>query len=133
MELISSAEVKAFLKANVFEYTATQPKLCFPIIQRIHYKIKLGIDFENINVADLSVINGHHRYICLLLAGKTVGINPWASPSNIAQYKWGDIEMDEHDWESIYTIGQHNKKDAQRIGLNVDIFDILIKSSPNNA
>lgn len=127
MELISIDELKHFLQSNKFDLNATQSKLCFPIIQRIYYKMTLGIDFENINVDNSSIINGHHRYICSLLSKKTIKINPWSSPSEISQYEWADVEVDENDWESISTIKEHNSKDAQRTGCKVEVFNILLE------
>ena len=132
MKLISIDELKAFLKSGEFKFIPTQSKLCLPIIQRIHYKMKLGIDFESISVHESLIVNGHHRYISSLLAGIETEIKPWALPADTLHYNWENIELDENDWESIYTIGQHNKRDAQRTGHSIEIFDILIKSSPNN-
>jgi hypothetical protein len=125
MESISLEDLKEFLKSNKFELQPTQTRLCFPIIKRIYNKMAIGVEFENINVDDLLLINGHHRYICSLLLQKTVGKNLWKSPSQITTYQWAEIDIDSKDWESIEIIRRHNFKDALRNSMDIRLFEGL--------
>jgi len=89
METISMDELKQFLKYGNFPLQPTQQRICLPIIQRIYRKMQIGVKFENINVDNLLLINGHHRYICALLLQKELSINEWNSPPNVMKLLCG--------------------------------------------
>jgi len=125
MESISLEDLKEFLKSNKFELQPTQKRLCFPIIKRIYSKMAIGVVFENINVCDLLLINGHHRYICSLLLQKTIGRNPWEISSQITTYQWAEINIDSKDWELPEIISRHNEKDAIRNSMDIRLFEGL--------
>lgn len=120
MELITLEGFKNYLKSDVFKLQPTQKKLCFPIIQRIYHKMKVGVQFDNIRVKDDLVINGRHRYICSLLSNKGIDISPWSRPSPIIVCSWREIEIDLFDWESKEEIEHHNRMDAFKSGLNIN-------------
>ncbi len=101
MEPIQVKDIIDLLNSGNFHFQPTQKKLCFPIIQRIHHKMKIGVKFENINVNDDLIINGHHRYVCSLLLKKTLSTNSWPRSLNDPIYQWLEIEIDSVDWESI--------------------------------
>jgi hypothetical protein len=124
MQSISIEELTEFLKSDDLKLQATQGKLCFPIIQRIYYKMKIGVEFENINIKEDLIINGHHRYVCLLLLKKSINTNPWSSPSQITVCQWSEVQIDQNDWESIEIIQRHNLKDAAKSGLDIKQFEI---------
>jgi hypothetical protein len=124
MELLSIEQLKEFLNSNEFEFKPIQSKLCFPIIKRIYHKMKLGIPFENINVKDGLLVNGHHRYICSLLLKKEIGINPWQYSLKETNLKWSQIEIDQTDWDTKDMIDRHNSKDAAISGLNINLFEL---------
>jgi hypothetical protein len=108
MSQITIEELKAFLQLEILKLQPTQNKLCFLIIRRIYHKMKIGVQFENINIDKELPINGHHRYICSLLLKKSINTNLWSSPSQIIVYKWSEIEIDTNDWESKELIDRHN-------------------------
>ena len=122
MDLITIDEICKFLKFGNFEFLPTQSKICFPIIQQIYYKMKLGVEFENINIDEKLLIDGHHRYLCSLLLNRNLATNVWSSPSNIHIYQWGQIQIDAIDWESVEIIQRHNLKDAAKSGLDIELF-----------
>ena len=124
LERHSHFHFRELLAAGNFTLQPTQNKLCFPILQRIHYKMKIGVPFENINVHEGLLINGHHRYICSLLLKLTLNINPWSSPLQTTIYKWPEIQIEINDWESIEIIKRHNLRDAFASGLDIKAFEI---------
>jgi hypothetical protein len=125
MQTISIDEVREFLKSHTFPLQPTQQKICYPIIRRIHRKMQMGVPFENINIDNLLLINGHHRYICSLLLQLEIGTNAWKSPSNTIDLKWSDIDIDANDWESIEIINRHNYLDAAKSGIDIKILEDL--------
>lgn len=86
----------------------------------------IGVEFENINVDNSLLINGHHRYICSLLSKKVLRTNTWGSPSQIPTFKWAEIEIDLNDWETIEMIDRHNSKDAAKSGMDIKNFENLM-------
>lgn len=86
--------------------------------------MKIGVQFENINIDKELLINGHHRYVCALLLKKSINTNLWSSPSKITIFNWPTIEVDEMDWESKDLIDRHNQMDSAKSGLNIKDFEI---------
>ena len=125
MQTISIDELKEFLKSHNFPLQPTQQKICYPIIQRIYRKMQIGVQFEKINIDNLLLINGHHRYICSLLLQKELGTNVWKSPSNVMNLHWSDIDIDANDWESIEIISRHNSSDAAKNEIDIKILEDL--------
>lgn len=132
MESISFKEFQKFLKENKFDLKATQNKLCFPIIERLYEKMVLGVEFDPIKVADESIINGHHRYISSILAHFKLERVIWTAPKSVTHFSWEQIEIDASDWESETDIKAHNEKDAQRAGMNIERFNILLKTKKDS-
>lgn len=129
MKPLSIKELNAFLATEAFELNATQTKLCFPIIQRIHLKMRHGIPFSNIAVCDSLIINGHHRYICSMLLKNEIGRSTWTSSPTTAGYSWTDIEIDTADWEREEEIDEHHETDALKLGVDMDYFKELPESN----
>ena len=125
METISMDELKQFLKYGNFPLQPTQQRICLPIIQRIYRKMQIGVKFENINVDNLLLINGHHRYICALLLQKELSTNDWKSPPNVMKLLWIDIVIDSNDWESTEIIKRHNLSDAARSEIDIKVLEDL--------
>ena len=124
MHVVTIEELRVFLQSEIFELQPTQKKLCFPIIRRIYHKMKIGVQFDNINIDKELLINGHHRYICSQLLKKSITTNAWASPSEIIVHKWAEIEIDPDDWESKELIERHNQADALRSGLKINALEV---------
>ena len=124
MHVVTIEELRVFLQSGIFELQPTQKKLCFPIIRRIYHKMKIGVQFDNINIDKELLINGHHRYICSQLLKKSITTNAWASPSEIIVHKWAEIEIDPDDWESKELIERHNQADALRSGLKINALEV---------
>ncbi len=124
MEKISIEQVKELLLSGTLKLQPTQQKLCVQILQRIHHKMKLGVSFENINVHEGLLINGHHRYICAQLLNLHLNINPWSSSSQTTVYKWSEIQIEMTDWESLEIIKRHNLRDAFTSGIDIKAFEI---------
>lgn len=86
-----------------------------------------GIPFDDINVDEPVVVNGHHRYVCSLITGKPIGRNPWTKPMNAVQYEWADVLVDEKDWDRDEDVTMHNENDAHKMGIDVRVLDKLIE------
>ncbi len=125
MQTISIDELREFLKSRNFPLQPTQHKICYPIVQRIYRKMQIGVQFENINIDNLLLINGHHRYICSLLLQKELGTNEWKSPSNVMNLRWSEIDIDKNDWESIEIISRHNSSDAVKNKIDIKVLEDL--------
>ncbi len=125
VQTISIDELRDFLNSFEFPIRPIQKKICFPIIQRIYRKTIIEVQFENINIDNSLLINGHHRYLCSLLSFKNIDTNKWKSPSQIAPLQWNEIEIDLEDWESIEIINRHNFLDAARNNIDVKTLEDL--------
>ena len=86
--------------------------------------MKIGVQFDNINIDKELLTNGHHRYICSQLLKKSITTNVWASPSQIIVYKWAEIEIDPDDWESKELVERHNQADVLRSALNINALEV---------
>lgn len=125
MDNITLDIVCELLKSDKWVLGATQSKICLPILKRIYKKMQLGINFENIKVANSQIVNGHHRYICSVLSEKPIGMDDWViSPSSIV-YQWKNVLIIEQDYENNEQIMAHNKRDAELNGVDIRIFNDL--------
>ncbi len=88
----------------------------------------LGIEFDPIKVDDESIVNGHHRYISSILADSKLERVLWTAPQSVTHCAWNQIEIDASEWESETQIKAHNEKDALKAGLNVELFNSLLKT-----
>ena len=76
MKQISTEFVLEYLSESEKDLKSTHSILCFPIINRIYKKMSIGIKFPSIKVDGDLIIDGHHRYLASLLAGKTLDTIP---------------------------------------------------------
>lgn len=122
---IVKEQVIALMKSGNIQLAATQPSLCFPIVERIHKKMILGLRFASIQVEGGGILNGHHRYIASLLAEypleQTTGIRSGVK-ENI---DWSAVMLVEEDWDSPFGIRMHNERDARYNDITVE--DLLKK------
>lgn len=112
MEKITKEIIITAIKKEVFHLTATQNKLCIPIINRIYKKMIYGIKFDDIKVCDNLIIDGHHRYISSILAKIELGVTKSSKTSATIEYKWLKIEFVEEEWDTQNKIEILNQLDA---------------------
>ena len=107
---------------------ATQKKLCLPIINRIYKKMKFGIKFDDIKVYDNTLImNGHHRYICSLLANIEIDRAISSKTSATVVHYWKDVEFVEEEWDTESKIKKMNELDAEFNNLTIEKIIEIIK------
>lgn len=59
---MNKEEVLARMRSSEIQLRPSQDRVSFPVILRIHQKMKIGLTFDSIQVAENSIIvNGHHR------------------------------------------------------------------------
>lgn len=112
MNGITKSLLQDFIRQNEIEFSATQGRLCVPIIDRIFRKMKAGIQFAGIKVEGNIVCDGHHRYIVSLLAGKELQKTPGVTTSATKIVDWNAVRFDEDDWDTEAKIKMLNEQDA---------------------
>ena len=73
MEDITIELIKAFIASGNIAFVATQPKLLVPIICMMCRKISYGIRFDEIKVCNNLIIDGHHRYLSVMMMNYELG------------------------------------------------------------
>lgn len=92
--------VREYLQKNKLPLFASQVEVSFPILNRIHRRLKEGKRFSAIQVDKDLIVNGHHRYVCLSILGIEVGQSSWTRNSSSEIICWSKIVVDECDWDS---------------------------------
>lgn len=110
---ITGDEVKATLNETEILFSSTHKKLSLPIINRIYRKMMIGIRFDEIKVFDNLIIDGHHRYMSSILAGKKIGTVKSQKTSATIEVGWKEVEFVEEEWDTDSKIEELNKKDAE--------------------
>lgn len=123
---MNKEELQAFLSNETLKLKPRQDKLSLPIIQRICHKMKLNVDFPYILVDDDLIVNGHHRYICSEIMKKPIGINKWQKPDNAVELDWRNVVVEEIDYDEPEKVIEHNRRDAESSGLDIEIFNSAI-------
>lgn len=115
------------IKSFNFDFYPTQNKLSIPLINRLHKKMIIGIEFDAIKVSNTGlIINGHHRYIASLLAKKNINIFPATENINQQKYDWNELILSRNDFDSKSQIKYHNYNDAQRNKIKLEELEILL-------
>ncbi len=99
MERINLETVTYFLQNNELAYHPTQNKISFPLLERIFNRLKAGNRFSPIQIDEQSLIDGHHRFVCLSmldLSVETVNV----INSGRAINKWAEVQVEIRDWDS---------------------------------
>jgi len=125
MREISLKNVRDLLDSGSLELVATQVEICFPILQRIYKKMKLGITFDNIRVNGSRIVDGHHRYICSILSEIEIGKNVWPIPSTAVNFSWDEVIINEDDYENAEMILKHNIRDAELNDVDISVLNDL--------
>ncbi len=126
MDEINLETIRELFQSGSLDLTATQPGICLPMLQRIYKKMKVGIEFEDIRVNDSRIVDGHHRYVCSKLLNIDIGINNnYPIPSTSENHEWEVLVIDEHDYEIDEEIHQHNVRDAEINGVDIEFLNDL--------
>jgi hypothetical protein len=129
MKLLSHEEVADFLRNANLELLPRQSKLSLPILQRIHFKMKVGVDFSAIQVCENIIVNGHHRYICAEILNLQLDQTSWALPLHSTFGNWQDVEITPDDFDDYAQIVLYNTLDAKRCNLDPETFNTLLNSN----
>jgi len=113
MNKITQAFIQESLNGERLELTATHKKLSIPIIYRIYKKMTVGIQFDDIKVCDHLIIDGHHRYVSSILAGKSLGRVKSSKTSATRTREWEDVKFVEEEWDTPEKIYSLNEDDAE--------------------
>lgn len=100
VEDLTIETVRDYLQKNKLPLFASQKEVSFPILSRIHKRLKEGKQFGAILVDDNLIVNGHHRYVCLSILGLEVEQLVWTSNSSSESICWTKIGVDEEDWDT---------------------------------
>ena len=115
------------LKRDDLTLKPTHERLCLPIILRIYKKMLLGIKFPSIKIYGDLIIDGHHRYLASLLAGKTLETSPSGKSSATLVTKWSEVILISEDWDTVAKIHMLNVIDANYNGIDVDDLTELLQ------
>lgn len=111
MPEITIQEVQEFLLSNNFQLKPNQKEVSFPVIKRIYKRLKKGKTFSPIKVSEGKIIDGHHRFICLIILGKNIEEVPGGN--NISadiDFKWSEVKVVTDDYDSEEEIENYIKK-----------------------
>lgn len=89
--------------------------------------MSIGVKFPSIKVDDNIIIDGHHRYLASLLAGKTLNIVPSIKTSATIVNGWNAVTLDTEDWDTDAKIRMLNEEDAKYNGIETDKISELLK------
>lgn len=121
MERITLESITEFIDNNKIPFHPSQTRLCIPIINRIYYKMLLGLKFEDIKVVDSVVLDGHHRYLCAQIAKFDIGVVVGNKTSATVKSSWNEVDFDENDWDTLTKIEHLNVQDALFNEINVEV------------
>lgn len=93
-------QLEIICKKNKLPLFASQKEVSFPILYRIHKRLKEGKRFNAIQVDKDLIVNGHHRYVCLSILGIIIEQSAWARNSSSESICWTKIIVDENDWDT---------------------------------
>ncbi len=92
---------------------STHEKLCFPIIERIAKKMRIGLVFSGISVDGSLIVNGHHRYLASLLADYELDQVPCPKTAAKGPVDWKSVKLIDEDWDTDAKIRMLNEQDAR--------------------
>ena len=87
----------------------------------------IGIKFKNIKVDGDTIIDGHHRYLAIILAGIDINIDPSMSTSATEVTDWNKDELVDEDWDTKAKIEMLNKEDAKFNDIEIERITEIIK------
>lgn len=102
-------------------YHPTQGAVSLPIITRIYKKMLHGVSSGTIHVHDDLIVDGHHRYICSLLADYDIDVvKNYPIPHSKRKRSWDKIDFSEDDWDTVSKIKVINEHDAENYDMSVE-------------
>ncbi|WP_194852206.1 hypothetical protein [Nonlabens antarcticus] len=110
---LTKASIMQALEANNLELFSTHKKLSIPIIYRMSRKMKAGVRFDDIKVCENLLIDGHHRYVSSILAGKTLGRVKSSKTSATRVWQWSEVNFVKEEWDTPEKIYSLNEDDAE--------------------
>jgi hypothetical protein len=113
MNEITKAFIHESLNDERLELSSTHKKLSIPIIYRIYKKMRVGIRFDDIKVCDDLIIDGHHRYVSSILAGKSLGRVKSSKTSATRTWEWEDVNFVVEEWDTPEKIYSLDEDDAE--------------------
>ena len=117
-------ELIRLVQHDLIDLRPSQPLISIPIVLRIYKKMKLGLKFDSIQVADQAVIvNGHHRYLASLLTNTKLEMTQCPLTSAKTITNWSEVQLVEEDWDTPEHIMRLNTQDAQYN--NIDLVRLL--------
>lgn len=119
MQKLSLEEIKEYIENNQLELIPTQYALSVPIINRMYRKMQYGLQFDDIRISDQLIMNGHHRYLSSLLAGREIGRVCSQRTSATRSYTWRNVHFDTQDWDTEDEIQKFNEEDARFNGIPI--------------
>lgn len=126
MKGINKETIKEFIRKNEIELSATQTKLCVPIINRMFKKMSAGIKFPGIKVENNLICDGHHRYVAAILANFPLERMPGIVASATKAINWESIIFEDEDWDTPAKINMLNEHDADYNNIPIEkIADLL--------
>lgn len=126
MNPLSIEFVFEFVKSGKIELKSTHERLCFPIINRLYRKMKIGVKFSGIRVDGELIIDGHHRYLASLLAGVSLEMYPSIKTSATKIIEWNNVDFVKDDWDTEVKILLMNKIDAEYNGMSLEKLNELL-------
>jgi hypothetical protein len=124
---ISLEIVMRFVNQGSVELKSTHERLCYPVIERIFKKMRVGIKFSGIKVDGDVIIDGHHRYLASLLAGVMLDRCPSSKTSATKISDWKTVNFVEEDWDTDAKIRILNQLDADYNEMTIDELYQLLK------
>ncbi len=112
LETITSATIRRYIAKEKLLLSATQEKLCLPVINRIFKKMCVGIKFPPIKVKDNLICDGHHRYVAAHLANFKLEMVPGNITSATVAVDWESVIFIEEDWDTPAKVNMLNEQDA---------------------
>ena len=89
--------------------------------------MSIGIKFPSIKVDGDLIIDGHHRYVASLLAGKALETVPSIKTTATVVSEWNAVTIDVNDWDTEAKIRMLNEEDANFNGIDIDEITKLLK------
>jgi hypothetical protein len=75
--------------------------------------MRVGIRFDDIKVCDDLIIDGHHRYVSSILAGKSLGRVKSSKTSATRTWEWEDVNFVVEEWDTPEKIYSLDEDDAE--------------------
>ena len=72
------------------------------------------------------IIDGHHRYVCSLLANRVIDRINYPKTSATKSFEWNDVQFVNEEWDTIDKIIYLNELDAEYNNLTLEKINNII-------